>query len=103
MTTDIPYGCLVEYHVAAVNIAGAGDVPEFTVNLSVPDKAITPSTTTRDSSIDLSWSAPSTYALPISNYLVQYSVGTTNTWITFDHPVSTSRTISVSGLTNGTG
>ena len=103
ITSQIPLGCKIWYYLAAANIAGYGDNQQTVIDLSVPDKGVTPGTITRDSSIDLSWNAPSTYDLPITNYLVQYLVDTTSTWITFDHPVSTTRAVTVTGLTNGTG
>ena len=104
LTVGIPLGCQNSFVIAAKNIAGLGEYSaRVNIDLSVPDKGVTPGTTTQDGSINLSWGAPSTSDLPITNYAVQYLVAGTTTWITFDHPVSTARAITVTGLTNGTG
>ena len=56
-----------------------------------------------NNAVALTWTAPAqTGGSAITDYSVQYSSDSGATWATFSHSVSTSTTISVTGLTNGT-
>jgi hypothetical protein len=60
--------------------------------------------TAGDSQVSLSWSAPSSQGnSAISDYVVQYSSNGGVTWTTFPDGTSTTRTATVTGLSNGTG
>lgn len=53
--------------------------------------------------VALSWTAPTqTNGSAITDYSVQYSSNSGSTWTTFSHSASTSTSIQVTGLTNGT-
>lgn len=93
------------FRVAAVNKAGIGLWSSPTSSLkpySAPAAPTNLQASPLDASVALSWSAPAaTNGSPISDYLVQFSTDGSN-WTTFTHTASTSSSIAVTGLTNGT-
>jgi len=72
---------------------------------SVPSSPGTPVLTALDASVSLVWAAPSfDGGAPVTDYRVEYapvSAGVIGAWVTFDDGVSTNRTATVTGLTNG--
>jgi hypothetical protein len=68
---------------------------------TLPETATTLTGTPANQGVNLTWSAPSSdggYA--ISDYLIEYRLGT-GSWNTFSHTASSSTSISVTGLSNG--
>jgi hypothetical protein len=62
--------------------------------------AVTPGNT----QVTLAWNAPTvSIQTPITDYTVQYSADSGSSWTTFTRSISTSTTVSVTGLTNGQG
>ena len=68
---------------------------------SAPSEVGTVSTTTGNTQVELSWSAPSDNGSAITDYIIQYSTDDSN-WSTFADGTSTGTTATVTGLTNGT-
>lgn len=59
--------------------------------------------TAGNSQVSLTWTAPSVLTqTPITDYVVQYSSNSGSTWTTFSDGTSTSASVTVTGLTNGT-
>jgi len=54
-----------------------------------------------DTQATLSWTAP-TVAVPVTDYLVQYSSNSGSSWTAFSRSASTATSATVTGLTNGT-
>ncbi|MEY2635170.1 MAG: hypothetical protein RIS75_1110, partial [Actinomycetota bacterium] len=86
--------------------------PQFGLELATTGNGVTavaPSAPTNlavgvgtDSTVELSWSAPSnTGGQPLSTYVVEYSTNS-STWTNFYHPTSTQTSIVVTGLTFNT-
>ena len=67
------------------------------VGSPVPDKVGTVSTTEGPRYVTLSWSAPSANGNAITDYITQYSTDN-STWSTFADGISTSTTVTVTGL-----
>ncbi|NDD05941.1 MAG: BspA family leucine-rich repeat surface protein, partial [Proteobacteria bacterium] len=55
-----------------------------------------------DSVVSLSWTAPSNGGSAITDYVIQYSSDNGSSWTTFSDDTSTSTTVIITGLTNGT-
>jgi predicted phage tail protein len=93
-----------KFRVAAINRAGAGPFSTLLADATPVKSLLAPtelSATAEDSKLDLSWVAPVSDG-PISDYQVQISSDEGLTWASFDHPVSSATSISVTSLTNGT-
>jgi hypothetical protein len=61
------------------------------------------SATPSNRQVRLTWNAPpSNGGAAITDYLIQYSSNNGRTWRTFNDGVSTTRAVTVTGLTNGT-
>jgi len=73
-----------------------------TYSTGVPGAPSTVSGTAGNASANLTWTAPSAGADPISDYVLQYSSNGGTSWTTVDTG-STSTSATVTGLTNGTG
>jgi uncharacterized repeat protein (TIGR02543 family)/LPXTG-motif cell wall-anchored protein len=94
--------------------AGSGTVLSSFLTRRLPDAVIwcatdTPNAPTNfgaladSGQVSLSWSrGVGRNEAPTSDFLVQYSPNNGSTWSTFNHPVSTSNSITVTGLSNGT-
>lgn len=76
---------------------------EYTPTLSAPSEPLSVSASPGDQSVSLSWSLPESNGLsPITDYVVQFSDDDGDAWTTFSDGVSSTRTATVTGLTNGT-
>ncbi|NBW91734.1 MAG: fibronectin type III domain-containing protein, partial [Actinobacteria bacterium] len=100
--TGLTNGTSYVFRVAAVNLAGTGT---YTSNSSALVPATVPNTPTAltatygNASIALAWTAPSTGGTALTDYVIQYSTDN-STWTTFVDSVSTTASVTVTGLTN---
>ena len=79
-----------------------GFISTFTISpATTPSKVGTVTPTPGNTQVALSWSAPATGGAAITDYIPQYSTDDSN-WSTFSDGTSTSTTVTVTGLTNGT-
>jgi photosystem II stability/assembly factor-like uncharacterized protein len=85
----------------ASNGVAVGKLGEIVFTGSAPSEVGTVSTTTGNTQVELSWSAPSDNGSAITDYIIQYSTDDSN-WSTFADGTSTGTTATVTGLTNGT-
>jgi len=113
-TAFIPYTGSVSPELTAIAFPNSGvDVAKYAyvanfngskiAKISISPYAPTPVTGTRgNAQVNLSWTVP-TYpgADPITDYSIEYSTNN-STWTEFPHTASTSTSIAVTGLTNGT-
>ena len=101
LTNGTPY----TFTVVATNSVGDGTA-------SAASSAVTPATvpgaptgltaTAGDSTVDLSWTAPaSNGGSAINDYIVQYKLSSSGTWLAFADGAGTGTTTTVTGLTNG--
>jgi hypothetical protein len=95
------------FRIGSVNDAGAG---LYSTNSSVVTPATTPGTPTAVSGVrgngqvQLFWTAPvSDGGLPVKDYAIQYSSNSGSSWQTFTDAASAATSVTVTGLTNGTG
>lgn len=104
--TGLTNGTAYRFRVAATNSIGTSD-------FSAPSSAVTPATTpgaptglagtVGNQQIALTWSAPaSTGGDSITDYVVQYKPSSSLDWSTFNDGVGTTRSATVTGLTNYT-
>jgi hypothetical protein len=61
-----------------------------------------PTPTAGNSSVSLSWTAPSANGSAITDYKIYYSTSASGTYTLFSDTVSTTTSVTVTGLTNGT-
>jgi titin len=95
-------GTQYQFRVAAMNAGGQGDW-SATVSATPRWKPAAPRelrATARARQVRLTWSAPASNGAAIGDYLIQRSTG--RGWTTVRDGVSTARSYTVSGLTNGT-
>ncbi len=101
LTNDLLYN----FRVSATNSVGTGD-PSSTANATpteptVPDAPTSLSGISGNTQASLSWTAPaSNGGSAITDYLVEYKLNSSGTWLTFVDGTSTSTTATVTGLTN---
>ena len=100
--TGLTNGTSYQVRVAGITSWGTGDYASVTATPStVPGAPTSVSGTAGNGQVNLSWTAPSSNGGdPISDYLIEYSSG--GSYSTFAHSASSSTTIAVTGLTNGT-
>lgn len=96
-------GTLYYVRVAAVNIAGTGAYTsaETATPRTVPSTPGTPTATRGNQQISLSWSAPANGGASITDYIVEYKLASSGTWITIEDGVSTNTSQVFTSLTNG--
>ena len=82
----------------------SGDISDSVLRSSLSPPAPTGITATAgNTQATVVWSAPTVLTqTPITDYTVQYSSNSGSSWTTFTRSASTSTTVSVTGLTNGT-
>ena len=87
----------------AVGISPASANSQPVTPATVPGKPTSVVAVSGNASLAVTWAAPdSTGGSPITDYLVQYSSNSGSTWTTFTDAVSTSQSLTITGLTNGT-
>jgi hypothetical protein len=98
-------GASYTVRVAAVTAYGRGDWSAYAgpvTPLTVPDAPTGVGAVARDGSAVVSWTAPVvTGGRPVSDYVVQYRLATSPSWVTFPHGASPATSQTVTGLTNG--
>jgi hypothetical protein len=77
---------------AALEIAQTATAPSQVTGLVVIPE---------DSQASLYWTAPNPKGSPITDYLVEYKLNSSGTWLTASHSPSTDTDIVITGLTNG--
>jgi len=104
--TGLTDGTSYTFRVSAVNDMGtssASTVSSAYTPLGTPAAPTSLSATYGNTQASLSWTAPTDNGgSVITNYLVEYSSNDGNSWSTFAHSVSTTPSITVTGLVNGT-
>ena len=99
LTNYTPY----YFKVAAINSVGTGSYSNESTVLPVPTGAPTVvAGTAGNTTVALTWVAPaSTGGSDITDFVVQYSTSSSDSYTTFDDGTSTSTSATVTGLTNG--
>ncbi len=99
LTNYTPY----YFKVAAINSVGTGSYSNESTVLPMPTGAPTVvAGTAGNTTVALTWVAPaSTGGSDITDYVVQYSTSSSDSYTTFDDGTSTSTSATVTGLTNG--
>jgi hypothetical protein len=112
--TGLTNGTSYVFRVAAVNLANnSAVVNETNYNFSNQSDFVIPATapglptnvtgTLGNSSASLTWTAPENNGgSAITDYIIQYSINETNSWITFTDGNSTDNRATVTNLINGT-
>lgn len=104
--TGLDAGTRYCFRVSAKNSVGFGAVSDVTQATTVglaPSAPTGLSISTARTSIALGWSQAAVVGgSPVRNYIVEYSRDSGVTWINVTKPVSTSRSLVVSGLRSGT-
>ena len=96
-----------DFRVSAVNAAGTGSVSSTvsgttTSGATAPGAPTSLSASPGNTQASLTWTAPaSNGGSAITDYLVQYKLTSSGTWLTFSDGVSTTTSATVTGLTNG--
>ncbi len=93
------------FRVAAKNSVGTGSYgASFTGTpeniIYPPSKIINLSATAGDTQVVLTWTAPASNGASITDYVVQYKLTSSGTWLTFSDGTSASTGATVTGLTN---
>ncbi|MEI6624080.1 MAG: fibronectin type III domain-containing protein, partial [Actinomycetes bacterium] len=105
---DIARGFAITSNCSSgVVVDGQGNTHAFATGsvcnpVTVPVAPAAPTGVAGNNQVALTWTAPGTGGSAITDYVVQYSTNGT-TWSTFTHPVSTTTSATVTGLTNTTG
>ncbi len=83
--------------------AAADILATITTGLFVPQKPLNLAVSIGDTSVDLSWSAPySDGGSVITDYVIEYKLSSSGTWVIFLDAVTTNTTATVTGLANDT-
>ena len=106
--TGLTNGTEYAVWVAAINAEGQSSVtgpvtgtPAADVVITVPATPAVPTLVAGNAQIEATWVAPNNGGAAISDYDVQYKVGSVSTWTTWPH-TGTALTATITGLTNGT-
>ena len=101
--TDLVAGTEYKFRVAAVNSNGTGSFSANATATTLPDKPGKPTglvAIPSDTSVSLSWTAPSDNGATITDYTVEYvDIDGDNTWILFSDGSSDDASATVTGLT----
>ncbi|NBX92431.1 MAG: hypothetical protein EBQ85_04275, partial [Proteobacteria bacterium] len=102
--TGLTNGNWYFFRVAAVDALGTGFFSKWSQPImpqGPPEPPTNLTGTASNSAVYLSWNSPSSGGSPITDYLVQYKLSNSDTWITFNDGTSTNTMATISGLTNG--
>lgn len=101
--TRLVNGTTYYFKVRAYNSAGWGSYSGVVsaVPRTVPSPPGSLTVTEGIGRLDLSWPEPNNGGSAITDYLIQYQIGSSGTWQTWNDGVSTNRTFAFSPLTNG--
>jgi predicted phage tail protein len=101
--TGLTNGTRYFFRVLAKNAAGLGPVSNVAnaVPRTVPSAPVLRAVP-GSRRVTLSWLLPAANGAPITDYIIQRSANGTSGWTTINDGVSTARSFTVSGLTNGT-
>ena len=103
--TGLTNGTAYTFRVSAVNAAGTGtaSATASATPVTTPGTPTALSGTADDTSVVLNWTAPTvTGGTAITDYTVESSSDSGTTWTAFSHDASTTASLRVTGLTNGT-
>lgn len=107
VVTGLTNGTSYIFQVAAKNSVGTGGysvASAAVIPFTVPGQPTSVTGVAGVSQVALSWTAPtSDGGSALTDYVVEYSTNSGTTWITFTDSVSTTTSVTVTGLTNGTG
>jgi len=103
--TGLNTGTSYVFQISAINFVGASDWSISTSPLllaGIPNQVSTLAVSSKtDSSVSLSWTAPTSNGEAITNYIVEFSTDNGISWTTFSHQTSSSTSITVTGLSRG--
>lgn len=103
--TGLTNGTTYNFRIAAVNIAGSGSYAT-TVSATprtVPDAPTAFTATNGDTTVDLSWTAPTgNGGSPVTDYVIEFKISSDGTWTTIADGTNTTTTYQHTGRTNGT-
>jgi hypothetical protein len=88
--------------IVAVSLGGGSVASDSRWDLFLPAAPTSVTAMSGDTQATLSWTAP-TVAVPVTDYLVQYSSNSGSSWSAFSRSASAATSATVTGLTNGTG
>lgn len=103
--TGLTNGTSYVFRIAAVNIAGTSSYSSASTAVTpagVPVAPAAPTPTAGNASVSLSWTAPSANGSAITDYKIYYATSAGGTYTLFSDTVSTTTSVTVTGLTNGT-
>jgi hypothetical protein len=103
--TGLVIGTSYDFRVSAINSIGTGATSTPTTKIPVTYANVPTGLTTTPAagSVSVAFTAPvNTGGLAITDYYMEYKTTASGTWIPYTDGVSTTPTINVTGLTNGT-
>jgi len=103
--TGLANGTSYVFRIAAVNAAGTSSYSSASTAVTpagVPVAPGAPTPTAGNASVALSWTAPSANGSAITDYKIYYATSAGGTYTLFSDTVSTTTSVTVTGLTNGT-
>lgn len=103
--TGLTNGTSYVFRIAAVNVAGTSSYSSASTAVTpagVPVAPAAPTPTAGNASVSLSWTAPSANGSAITDYKIYYATSAGGTYTLFSDTVSTTTSVTVTGLTNGT-
>jgi hypothetical protein len=107
VVTGLTNGTSYIFQVAAKNSVGTGGysvASAAVIPFTVPGQPASVLVTAGINQVAVSWTAPtSDGGSALTDYVVEYSTNSGTTWITFADSISTTTSVTVTGLTNGIG
>ena len=103
--TGLANGTSYVFRIAAVNAAGTSSYSSASTAVTpagVPVAPDAPTPTAGNASVSLSWTAPSANGSAITDYKIYYATSAGGTYTLFSDTVSTTTSVTVTSLTNGT-
>lgn len=105
IVTGLTNGTSYVFRIAAVNAAGTSSYSSAStavIPAGVPVAPGAPTPTAGNASVSLSWTAPSNNGSAITDYKIYYATSENGTYTLFSDTVTTTASVAVTGLTNGT-